>query len=29
MKKLWDDEAWSEYLEWQSTDKTTLKELIA
>ncbi len=27
MKKLWDDEAWSEYLEWQSTDKTTLKRI--
>lgn len=27
MKKLWLDKAWNEYLEWQSTDKKTLKKI--
>lgn len=27
MKKLWDDDAWAEYLEWQSKDKATLKKI--
>lgn len=26
-KKLWLDKAWNEYLEWQSTDKKTLKKI--
>ena len=25
MRKLWHDEAWEEYLYWQSQDKKTLK----
>ncbi len=27
MKKLWDDDAWAEYLQWQSKDKATLKKI--
>ena len=27
MKKLWDDKAWEEYLEWQTKDKKTLKRI--
>lgn len=27
MKKLWHDEAWEEYLEWQIKDKRYLKKI--
>lgn len=27
MKKLWQDEAWEEYLYWQTQDKKTLKKI--
>ena len=27
MIKIWDDEAWDDYLYWQSQDKKTLKKL--
>ena len=27
MRKLWHDEAWEEYLYWQSQDKKTLKRI--
>ena len=27
MKKLWSDEAWEEYLYWQTQDKKTLKRI--
>ncbi|EHI54567.1 txe/YoeB family addiction module toxin [Johnsonella ignava ATCC 51276] len=27
MKKLWDDNAWEEYLYWQTQDKRTLKKI--
>ena len=27
MHKLWLDEAWEEYLEWQNKDKKTLKRI--
>lgn len=27
MKKLWDDDAWAEYLDWQTKDKPTLKKI--
>ena len=27
MKKLWDDDAWAEYLEWQGKDKAILKKI--
>lgn len=27
MRKLWQDEAWEEYLEWQTKDKKTLKKI--
>ena len=27
MKKLWDDRAWEEYLEWQGRDKKTIKRI--
>ncbi|MGK0469091.1 Txe/YoeB family addiction module toxin [Clostridium sp.] len=27
MKKVWSDEAWSDYVEWQSQDKRTLKKI--
>ena len=27
MKILWDDDAWEEYLEWQTKDKPTLKKI--
>ena len=27
MKKLWADEAWEDYLYWQSQDKKTLKRI--
>lgn len=29
MKKIWHDEAWAEYVDWQTKDKKTLKRLIA
>ena len=29
MKKLWDEIAWIEYVEWQARDKTTLKKINA
>ncbi len=27
MKKLWSDQAWEDYLYWQSQDKKTLKRI--
>ena len=27
MKKLWEDSAWEEYLEWQTKDKQKLKKI--
>jgi toxin YoeB len=27
MRKIWDDEAWEQYVEWQSVDKKTLKKI--
>jgi toxin YoeB len=27
MKKLWTDEAWEEYIYWQTQDKKTLKRI--
>lgn len=27
MVKLWHDDAWHEYIEWQSRDKKTLKKI--
>jgi toxin YoeB len=27
MKRLWDDEAWNDYLYWQSQDKKTLRRI--
>lgn len=27
MRKIWHDEAWEEYLEWQARDKRTLKKI--
>ena len=27
MKKFWDDEAWEDYLYWQSQDKKTLRRI--
>ncbi len=27
MKKLWHDKAWSEYADWQTRDKKTLKRI--
>ena len=27
MRKLWDDKAWEEYLQWQKTDKRYLKRI--
>ena len=27
MKKLWNDRAWEEYLEWQGRDKKTIKRI--
>ena len=27
MKKIWHDEAWEEYLYWQTQDKKTLKKI--
>ena len=27
MRKLWHDEAWEEYLHWQTQDKKTLKRI--
>ena len=29
MRKIWDDEAWSDYLYWQAQDKKTLKRINA
>ena len=27
MKTTWQDDAWEEYVEWQTTDKVTLKRI--
>ncbi len=27
MRKLWQDEAWEEYLEWQNKDRKTLRKI--
>ena len=27
MRKIWHDEAWDEYIEWQTKDKITLKKI--
>ena len=27
MRKLWQDDAWEEYLDWQTQDKKTLKTI--
>ena len=27
MRKIWHDEAWDEYVEWQTKDKITLKKI--
>ena len=27
MRKIWHDEAWAEYIEWQTKDKKTLKKI--
>lgn len=27
MKKVWDDEAWEDYLYWQTQDRKTLKRI--
>ena len=27
MRKMWEDEAWEEYLHWQTQDKKTLKRI--
>lgn len=27
MKKVWDDEAWEDYLYWQTQDKKTLRQI--
>ena len=27
MRKLWEDKAWEEYLQWQTKDKKTLKRI--
>ncbi|MBU3182884.1 Txe/YoeB family addiction module toxin [Clostridium psychrophilum] len=27
MKKLWSNEAWNDYVDWQSQDKKTLKKI--
>jgi len=27
MKKLWEDDAWADYLHWQTQDKKTLKRI--
>ena len=27
MKKLWSDEAWCDYVDWQSQDKKTIKKI--
>ena len=27
MKKIWHDDAWEEYLNWQTQDKKTLKKI--
>ena len=29
MNKLWHDEAWEDYLYWQTQDKKTLKKINA
>ena len=29
MKKVWFDEAWDDYLHWQTQDKKTLKRIHA
>ena len=27
MRKMWEDEAWEEYLHWQTQDRKTLKRI--
>ena len=27
MRKIWHDEAWAEYIDWQTKDKKTLKKI--
>jgi len=27
MRKIWDDEAWDEYVKWQNEDRKTLKRI--
>lgn len=27
MKKIWHDEAWAEYVDWQNKDRRTLKKI--
>lgn len=27
MRKVWDDEAWDDYLQWQEEDRKTLKRI--
>jgi len=27
MKKIWDEEAWEDYLYWQTQDRKTLKRI--
>ena len=29
MRKIWHDDAWEEYIEWQTKDKKTLKKINA
>lgn len=29
MRKIWHEEAWEDYLYWQSQDKKTLKKITA
>ena len=29
MRKIWSDEAWDDYIKWQSEDKKTLKRINA
>jgi len=29
MVKVWDDEAWQDYVNWQTADKKTLKRINA
>ncbi len=27
MRKIWDDEAWDDYLQWQEEDRKTLRRI--